>query len=112
MKGNITLEPIIPAHAEFLYDIFKDIHPELTGITGMTEDQLESILRFQYEIRQEQLRKLYPNADRNLILLDGVPVGYLCTDSGSDIRIVEIGLYESYRSNGIMYFRQLSVRHC
>lgn len=97
----ITLEPIVPAHKELVYHIFLDIHPELTGIEGTAGDQAEWILRLQFEIRQEQLRQLYPDAERNLIILDGVAAGFIYTDLGSDIRIIEVGLFEKYRRKGI-----------
>lgn len=98
---DITFEPITPAHKELIYDIFRDIHPELTSIEGMAEDQMEMMLRFQFEIRQEQLRQLYPDAQYNLIIFDGEAAGLVYTDSGSDLRIIEIGLFEKYRRKGI-----------
>lgn len=99
--NDLTLEPIVPAHQELVYAIFLASHPELTGIEGMAEDQLQGLCRLQFAIRQEQLRQLYPAAERNLILLDGVAAGLISIDLGSDIRIMEIGLLAKYRRQGI-----------
>ena len=98
---NITLVPIVPEHKELVYDLFRDIHPELTGIQGMAEGQLEDLLRLQFDMRQAQFGELYPNAERSLIVLDGVPIGYVYTDTGDDIRVIEIGVLKHYRRNGI-----------
>ena len=100
MKG-ITLEATRPDHQEFLYELFWNTHPELTGIEGMSDDQMEGLLRLQFDIRQEQLMQLYPNAERNLIFLHGIPVGCIIVDYGRNLRLVEIGLLEPYRGMGI-----------
>lgn len=98
---NITMVLITPEHKELVYDIFRDIHPELTGIEGIVVDQLEELLRLQFEMRQVQFGELYPNAERKLIVYNDMPVGYVYFETGNDIRVIEIGLLKRYRRNGI-----------
>lgn len=97
----ISLEEVKPIHKEILYHIFREIHPELAGMEGGPEGEGDMLLRQQFELEQSYLIREYQDLERNIIALNGIPVGYVYLNKGEEIRLVEIGLLESCRRKGI-----------
>lgn len=101
-ESIISLCPLKPSHIDFLLQLFKECRPDLAMIGGINEKQIEGIIFQQFAIEQEQLMKMYPDAEFNIVMLNEEPIGRLYIYHGklSD-HIVEIGLLESYRGLGI-----------
>ncbi|MDP4145256.1 MAG: GNAT family N-acetyltransferase [Bacillota bacterium] len=98
----ISLQPILPSDNDFLLKVFKECRTDLAFISGMNEEQKSNIIRQQFVIEQYQLKQTYPEAELNLVMFNGQPVGRLYINYGkNEDRIIAIGLLESYRFLGI-----------
>ncbi|WPC43959.1 GNAT family N-acetyltransferase [Clostridium sp. JS66] len=99
---NISIEVLEAKHEDMLLKIFKESRQDLTWISGITEEQKESIIAQQFMMEQQQLMEMYPEAQLNIITMDGKPIGRLYIYYGKTVdRILEIGLLEEYRGRGI-----------
>ncbi|SHO51384.1 GNAT family N-acetyltransferase [Anaerocolumna xylanovorans] len=98
---RIFIEEVKTAHKEILFHIFKDIHPELAVFESIPGGQTDMLLKHQFEQEQAHLGREYQNLERSIIILDGIPIGYVYVDMGAEIRLVEIGLLEGCRRKGI-----------
>lgn len=98
----ISFCPITLDHKDFLLQLFKECRPDLAFIDGINEKQKDAIIFQQFAIEQEQLNKMYPNAEFNIVMLNEETIGrfYVYHGKESD-HIIEIGLLESYRGLGI-----------
>lgn len=98
----ISLCPVEAKDNEFLLRIFKESRPDLDCINGISENQKAGIILQQFKLEQQQLKKMYINAEFNIVKLDEEPIGRLYIHHGqASERIVQIGLLEEYRSLGI-----------
>ena len=99
---NISLELLEAKHNEAVMKIFKESHPYLSGICGISEEQKNNIITQQFTIEQEQMISMYPEAELNMIIYEEKPVGIIYLYYGEKAhRILEIGLLEEYRGRGI-----------
>jgi len=100
--GNITLQLAQSDHKEFLFKIFKESRPDLMSINEILENKKTKIIHHQFLIEQQQLQELYPNAEFNVIMFKGEPIGrfYINCGKTSD-HIIEIGILGKYRRMGI-----------
>lgn len=87
---------------DFLFQVFVECRPDLQWIVGIGVEQQQMMLRQQFKIENHQLLQNYPNAEQSIIICNNIPVGRLSVHSSENyIRILEIGLIESYRRKGI-----------
>lgn len=102
-KDNIvSLLPVESTHKDFLLKLFKECRPDLALINSINEKKTDDIIYQQFTIEQEQLIKMYPNAEYNIVIFNGELIGRLYIHYGDTIdRILEIGLLDEYRSLGI-----------
>lgn len=101
-KNIVSLCPVELSHKEFLLQLFKECRPDLDLIGNINEEQRDAIIAQQFNIEQEQLRKMYPDAEFNIVMVNGKPIGRLYIYYGEEFHhIIEIGLLKSYRGLGI-----------
>lgn len=102
-KENIvSLCPVESVHEDFLLKLFKECRSDLEFIGNVDEKQKDDIIFQQFSIEKDQLRKMYPDAEFNIVMLDREPIGRFYIHYGKTTdRILEIGLLEKYRSLGI-----------
>jgi ribosomal protein S18 acetylase RimI-like enzyme len=110
MKREVTMEQleaislctVKPSDEEFLLKLFIESRPDLSFISGVSEDQRVGIILEQFNIEQHQLRQIYPRAEFNIVMLWDEPIGRLYVNHEvTEDRIIEIGLLEEYRNKGI-----------
>lgn len=101
-ESIISLCPLKPSHTDFLLQLFKECRPDLALIGNLNEKQKDDFILQQFTIEEDQLSKMYPDAEFNIVMLNEKPIGrfYVYHSKLSD-HIVEIGLLESYRGLGI-----------
>lgn len=85
---------------DFLFQVFIECRPDLQWICNTDVQQM--VIRQQYEIEHTQTNLIYPDAIHNIIMLNDIRVGRLIINKKEKtVRIIEIGLIESYRNKGI-----------
>lgn len=98
----ISFCPITLDHKDFLLQLFKECRPDLAFIDGIDEKQKDAIIFQQFTIEQDQLIRMYPNAEFNIVMFNKEPIGRFCIYYGEEFHhIIEIGLLESHRGLGI-----------
>lgn len=102
LENIVSLCPVESCHEDFLLQLFKECRPDLEFIGNLHGKQKDAIIFQQFTIEQDQLSKMYPDAEFNIVMLNREPIGRLYIYYGKTTdRILEIGLLEKYRSLGI-----------
>lgn len=91
-----------PEHDELLYRIYAESRSAELSTWGWGENERETFLRMQYELRRRSYAMQAAAAEHGVIVWNGVPVGHLIVEEGErSIRIVSVALLEAYRNRGI-----------
>lgn len=102
LENIVSLCPMESYHDDFLLQLFKECRPDLAFIGNIDEEQKDAIIFQQFSIEQDQLSKMYPGAEFNIVMYNEEPIGRFYIDYGKlTDYIIEIGLLESYRGLGI-----------
>lgn len=90
------------ADAEFLLSVYASTRAEELAVVPWTDAEKEAFLRMQFAAQDHYWRKQRPDAQLDVILVDGQPAGRLYIDRRSgDIRIVDIALLPERRGRGV-----------
>ncbi|MCA9972189.1 MAG: GNAT family N-acetyltransferase [Anaerolineales bacterium] len=102
MHHNVTLQPITPDDAPFLYQVYASTRSAEMARVPWSNAEKEAFLRFQFQAQHAFYTENFCDATFNLILLDGKRIGRLYTERRPDeIRIIDIALLPAYRGRGI-----------
>ena len=86
----------------FLRRLYADVRTKELGAFPWNAAQKATFLASQYRAREQDRQARYPDADDQIILIDGTPVGRLLvwrTDGA--IGLLDIGLLIGYRNQGL-----------
>ena len=99
---KITLRPIEPDDAAFLYRVYASTREAELALVDWDAAQKDAFLRMQFLAQAQHYQANYTDTTYQIILLDGQPVGrlYVARWPG-EIRIVDIALLPEYRNMGI-----------
>jgi len=98
----ITFRPVEAGDQELLYRVYASTRTEELAPVPWTEAQKEAFLRMQFRAQTLDYQANYPDAERQLILVDGVAAGRLYVDRREDeVRIVDIALLPAHRGGGV-----------
>jgi ribosomal protein S18 acetylase RimI-like enzyme len=85
---GVERRPVKPIDGEMLRALFAESRDDLAALPADVRDVL---LDLQYRAQHRSCLQHYPNARREILLLDHEPVGYLVLDvEGPVIRVIEI----------------------
>lgn len=85
-----------------MFALYASTRREEAALFAMGEMQWREFLRTQFQLQQIQYRQRFPAASRELICLDGKPVGRIELDrSPGCIHLVEISLLPEFRRKGL-----------
>lgn len=102
MTPPITFRPVEADDQELLYGVYASTRTEELAPVPWTEAQKEAFLRMQFRAQTLDYQANYPDAERRLILVDGMPAGRLYVDRREDeVRIVDIALLPAHRGAGV-----------
>ena len=95
---RIELRPVVmPDDEDFLQRLYFSTRDDL-NLLPLEEKQKHAVIQMQYSAQKQQYSVQHPNADHDLILLDGVPVGRVFVDRGPNkIYLVDISLLPGHR---------------
>jgi GNAT superfamily N-acetyltransferase len=102
LAGDISLRTIaMPEDEDFLKDLYFSTRDDLQ-LLPLDDVQKKAFITMQYSAQKQQYSLQFPEADHDLILRDGVPVGRLLVDRGANgISLVDISLLADHRGTGI-----------
>jgi GNAT superfamily N-acetyltransferase len=98
----VSLRPVRAEDEEFLLAVYAGTRAEELALVPWDEAQRAAFVRFQFAAQQRFYQSEYPEAEHNLILNNGEPVGRLYVDRRAlEIRILDIALLPAHRALGI-----------
>ena len=98
----IALRPAQEDDLPFLYRVYASTRQEELALVDWDEAQKEWFLRMQFDLRTRSYAQAVPEADCQVILRDGHPIGRLMVNRAPDqILLVDIALLPEHRNAGI-----------
>jgi GNAT superfamily N-acetyltransferase len=99
---KITLRPVVDQDDNFLLSVYAGTRTaELAQVPWSTE-QKEAFVRMQFSAQKQHYATEYPQADHDLICVDGVPVGRLYLSRAAEaLHILDITVLPEHRNSGI-----------
>ena len=100
--GHVTLRAATPQDQELLYQVYASTREEEIAPLNWTQEQKTAFLRMQFDAQRRHYLAHYADAEYQIILRDGMPVGRLYVHRGTrDLRIMDIALLPAHRGIGI-----------
>lgn len=98
----ISLRPARDDDSPFLYELFKSVRAPQFALLALPPEQLEMLMRMQYQARTGSYQAHYPESDNYVVLSGDMPIGQLWVfRSSEELRIVDIALLPDARGKGI-----------
>jgi len=98
----ITLRPVVAADEPLLLEIYASTRAEEMAMVPWTRGQQEAFIAMQFAAQQEHYRKVQPDANHDIIMLNDRPVGRLYVARTEEyIEIMDITLLPQERNSGI-----------
>jgi ribosomal protein S18 acetylase RimI-like enzyme len=99
---NLTLCPFSSEHQDFLYRLYASTRQHEFASLGWPAAQLETFLRMQFNAQQRWYETAYPQAEHQIVLLNGEPVGRILVNRAPEsFLLVDIALLAEHRNLGI-----------
>lgn len=100
---SITLRPIREEDMEFLLRLYGTTRAEeMAMVVDWTDEQKAYFVQMQFEAQHAHYHQHYGDAQFDLVLVDGVPVGRLYVHRrAAEIRLVDISLMPDHRNQGV-----------
>ncbi len=101
-SAAVTLRPATDQDYAFMRFLYCSTREEEMKMFPFGEEEKAAFLDQQFAAQYEHYRLHYPTCERNIIELDGRPIGRLWMDEWKDqIRLVDIALLPERRGSGI-----------
>lgn len=98
----VHLRPVSPEDENFLSEVFASARAEEMKLVPWNQAQKEAFLKSQFQAQQRHYQEHFPDAEHQIITLDGRPIGRLYLHRRErEIRILDITILERYRGAGI-----------
>lgn len=99
---KIELRPYSPDDQEFIFQLYSGTRLHEIAPFGWAPAQQEAFLRMQFNAQKNWYDQAYPNADHQIILLDGRPVGRIMVlPEPGGAHLIDIALLPEHRGRGI-----------
>lgn len=107
---GFSLRPVTNDDQEFLYRLFAETNANTFEAAGLDRQQIDSLLRMQFQAQHQQYQQSFPNSEDFVIESGRECVGrlWLC-EHEPDFRIVDIRLLRDFQNRGI---GSQVIRHC
>lgn len=100
--GRVSLRPVGPADEEFLLGVYASTREEELAQVAWPPEQKMAFLRSQFEAQRREYTARYPDAQYDVILLDGRPAGRLWVGRDEEqIRLLDIALLPEAQNRGV-----------
>ena len=100
--SELTLRPMTNADLPFLLEVYAAARAEELAQVSWSEAEKQAFLASQFNAQHHHYQTYYKTASFDVIEQNGQPIGRLYVDRWpSEIRIVDIALLPSYRSQGL-----------
>ena len=102
MRDLISVRQVCDDDKGFLFSVFRCVHEEEFAPLELPADEKIKLLRLQFLAQQRQYHGQFPNADFDVVLFDGVPIGIMYATRGPEHYVlIEISLLPKGRNRGV-----------
>lgn len=99
---KVSLRAVAPEDEEFLLGVYASTREAELSQVEWGEAQREAFLRMQFEAQRGQYEARFPDAEYDVILLDGQPAGRLWVGRAPEqIRLLDIALLPAAQNQGV-----------
>lgn len=100
--ARLSLRPIEAHDLPFLRRLYAATRSEEMAATGWSPERREALLAMQFDAQHRHFQRHFPEADFDLVLLDGAAIGrrYLDRRPG-ELRLIDIALLPEHRNRGL-----------
>jgi ribosomal protein S18 acetylase RimI-like enzyme len=99
---HVELRPVAVADEAFLERVYASTREQELALVPWSDQQKRAFVRFQFEAQSTDYASNYPDAARDVVLVDEVPAGRLYVDRRPrETRIIEIALLPEFRGRGV-----------
>lgn len=100
--GVVALRPVAPADDEFLLAVYASTRADELALVPWSAEQKQVFLRIQFDTQRREYDVRFPDAEYDVILFDGQPVGRLWIGRNKEeIRVLDIALLPAAQNKGI-----------
>lgn len=101
-RRAVSLRPVSSEDEDFLSEVYASSRAEEMKLVPWNEAQKEAFLKSQFQAQQRHYREHFPDAEHQVITLDGRPIGRLYLHRREkEIRILDIAILPQYRGAGV-----------
>ena len=102
ITNKISLRPVLPEEEKFWRKVFFDSRKEYFSLLNLPENELNLLLEMQFQAQNTDYRQNFPQAENDVILSDGFPVGrVIISNEHNDLHLIDIAVLSEYRNLGI-----------
>jgi ribosomal protein S18 acetylase RimI-like enzyme len=99
---GLSLRPACDGDAPFLRELFETARPDAAILAAWPELVRRPFLDQQFQFQTLHYARVYPDADRLLVIADGVPIGrMILSRQFEQWCVVDIALLPAWRSQGL-----------
>jgi ribosomal protein S18 acetylase RimI-like enzyme len=99
---TLTLRDLQAGDEAALFQLFATVRGEELGMERWEPELRDRMLRIQFDAQRRSYREQFPDANEQLILRDGSPIGWVIVDrSRPELHGVDIALLADARQQGI-----------
>lgn len=102
MSGaEITLRPVVAQDDAFLLSVYAGTRAQEMAMVPWTPEQKDTFVQMQFTAQKQHYAAQFPGANHDLICVQGMPVGRLYLDRGTDtLSILDITILPEFRNRG------------
>jgi ribosomal protein S18 acetylase RimI-like enzyme len=99
---SVSLRLASPDDEAFLLKLFGSTRIDEFKFLDADAARLDALIRMQFNLQRQQYEAGYPEADHNIIMRAGQPIGRLFVDEGErEFTLVDVALLPEHRNAGL-----------
>lgn len=99
--GTLTLRPVTADDDAFLLSVYDSTRAVELDQVQWEEGQREAFLKWQFEMQRREYDARFPDAEYDVILIDGEPAGRMWIGrTDEEIRLLDIAILTAFQNRG------------
>ena len=101
MSHTLSLRPVTPADDAFLFELYASTREDIASL-GLGDARRTALMHVQFMAQRNGYRLRFPNAEHQVVLVNGQQVGRLwVAREPGELRVVDISLLPAHRNTGL-----------
>lgn len=101
MPHTLSFRPVTSSDDAFLFELYASTRQDIAAL-GLGDARRTALLHVQWMAQRNGYRMRFPNADHQLVLVNGEPVGrWWVSREPTELRVVDITLLPAHRGTGV-----------